>query len=277
MAAPAQASQFARVLFRGDGLMRRILMGISLLGASLPGVAAGAQGRIHHVTDSAIAGSLLLVSPLASLPPRAGDGGDYVLSRRVETQYSRSFHAVSPTQLVIGLRTDAQQRDSSDWSSLAFGIRAGIRGGENSEGAALSSLELSLGARNLGHFGERPKPNVGVDVVAGLSWLEADAKGLLAVRAPVELISHRSAGALSLSIVPALAWGHLRFRQCEDRGPGDNCGSLGVQLAAGVTRVVLGASLGASLAAGMAATVGVQHVFAPEQKPRLTAGLAFGR
>ena len=79
------------------------------------------------------------------------------------------------------------------------------------------------------------------------------------------------------SIVPAVAWGQLRFRTCEDRGSGDGCSPHGVQFAMGRTRFVLGTGVTFSTRAGLSLTAGAQHMFARTQQPRFALALGLGR
>lgn len=92
----------------------------------------------------------------------------------------------------------------------------------------------------------------------------------LAFRFPVEFISGRGPASLAFSIVAAVAWGQMRFRSCEDRGPGDNCGSLGVQFAAGRTRFVVGTGVTVSTRAGLSLTAGAQQ-------PRFALAVSLGK
>lgn len=247
-------------------------------------------GRAQHVvTDSSLSGSLLMVVPLTSLyAHRAHVPGESVRVLSVETHYTRATGDPRRAQLVFGVRSERYARDTTATTSTVIGFRIGVVGsgaagsdtaGSGASGGRLriSSLELSGGRRLLRHRTGVSLPSVGADLVAGLGWMQSNAKGSLGLRFPVEFIIRRPVGAVAFSVVPGLGWGNVRLRSCEDFGPGDNCGDLGIQLATGVTRWMLGSSVSVGLASGVSGTVGIEQLFSPDEKPRLAVGLAFAR
>lgn len=234
---------------------------------------AGAQRT--HIADSAIAPSLL-VSAL-SPPSRRYELGDSVLARRfvrLETQYSATSTAGVPTMFVLGLRSDDVSVDSSGWNSTVMGVRTGVASNAAGDGVTVSAVEVYFGGRTLGHM-EGSGPNVGAEIVAGWSGV-AKTRASLAFRFPIEFIRGRGPVSASFSLVPAIAWGHLRLRSCEDRGSGDGCSPQGVQGAMGRTRFVLGTGVTLRAAPGMAFTLGAQQLFARDQQPRFALALAVG-
>ena len=249
-------------------------LALALAALTAPHVAL-AQG---HVADSSIAPSLLVA---ATTLPSAGlhATDDSVFARRFtrgEVQYSRTSTADMRSMLVIGARSDQVALDTLGWNASVFGVRAGFaRGGAGDGKTRLSALEAYFGGRTMGHL-EGARANVGAEIVAGWSRTDSIGRGSLAFRFPVEFIRGRGQSSVAFSVVPAIAWGQLRFRSCEDRGPGDNCGSLGVQLAAGRTRFVLGSAVTLSSRAGLSLTAGAQHLFPRTQQPRFALALSVG-
>ena len=231
-----------------------------------------------HVADSSIAPSLLVGAlSLPSAGPHAPSDSVWVRRfTRGEVQYNRTSTAGMPSMLVLGVRSDQVTLDSLGWNAGVFGLRTGFaRSGAGDDDIRLSALELYFGGRTMGHL-EGARANVGAEIVAGWSGLESNTRGSLAFRFPVEFIRGRGPGSVAFSIVPAVAWGQIRFRSCEDRGPGDGCNQSGFQLAMGRTRFVLGTGITLNTGAGFSITAGAQHMFARTQQPRFALALALG-
>lgn len=239
-----------------------------------------APAQQHAITDSSLAPSLL-VAATASASTYAVPPTDSAFARRftrLEAQYSRTSTAGAPSMLVLGLRSDGVSRDSSGWNASVFGIRTGLAQKAKGTGdVALSAIEVYFGGRTLGHLEGHGRPNVGIEAVAGWSGMETKTRASFALRMPVEMISATGRARLAFAIVPAMAWGQLRFRSCEDRGSGDGCSPLGVQFAMGRTRFVLGTGVTLSTGRGLSVTAGAQHMFARTQQPRFALALGLGR
>ena len=233
----------------------------------------------RHVADSSIAPSLLVGA--LSLPSSARyTPSDSVFARRFtrgEIQYNRTATAGMPSMVVLGVRSDDVTLDSLNWNASVFGLRTGLtRSGAGNDDLRVSALELYFGGRTLGHM-EGGRANVGAEIVAGWSRMESNTRASVAFRFPVEFISGRGPASVAFSIVPAVAWGQLRFRSCEDRGSGDGCSPHGFQFAMGRTRFVLGTGLTLSTRRGLSVTAGAQQLFARTQQPRFALALALGR
>lgn len=248
----------------------------ALLAVTLPD---GAFAQRHAISDSSI-GSSLLVGAL-SVPSAArftrGDSGFARRFIRGEIQYNRTSTADMPSVVVLGVRSDDVTLDSLGWNATVFGLRTGFtRSSAGDDDIRLSALELYFGGRTLGHM-EGGRANVGAEIVAGWSRMEANTRASLAFRFPVEFISGRGPASVAFSIVPAVAWGQLRFRSCEDLGPGDGCNQSGFQFAMGRTRFVLGTGVTLTMRRGLSVTAGAQQLFARTQQPRFALALALGR
>lgn len=258
--------------------MRFLTIGL-VVGCATAGVATGVAGQRHAATDAALAGSLLTAVPL---PISAGVWPVDTLRPhrllRAELQYSRlAGGGVAAARTILGVRWDSPQRDSVGWSAGVMGLRTAVT--RNRDGApAPSALELQLGLRTLGYIERRWSPDVGLDVLVGLSRLDRHEPDFtLALRAPVEWVLPAGPGGLILSVVPTMAWGDIHVEGCVDDGPGDNCGDLGVQIEPGRTRFLMAAGLGVALEPlGLTASLGVTQLLALRQEPRLTLGLAWG-
>lgn len=143
---------------------------------------------------------------------------------------------------------------------------------------------LSMGALRVGgwwatrHGLDGSRQRGGAELVAGVGRDGDHSSTTLGLRFPVELAASGRYGSLALTVTPAMGWGRLDLRECEDRGPGDNCGDLQVRLALGRTRYLLGAGVAAELRqSGLAMTAGVQRLFARGQPVRLAVGLMWRR
>jgi len=255
----------------------KILLRFTLTLTIAVAVAPHAALAQHPVADSSI-GASLLVGAL-QLPSAAGYApGDSTFARRLtrgEVQYARTSTAGMPATLVFGVRSDVVTLDSLDWNATVFGLRTGFARGNADDDIRLSALELYFGGRNLGHMEGGPA-NVGAEIVAGWSRPESNSRATLAFRFPVEFIRGQGRSSVAFSIVPAVAWGQLRFRSCEDTGPGDNCNQAGFQFVAGRTRFVLGTGVTLNTRAGFSITAGAQHMFARTQQPRFALALSLG-
>ena len=252
------------------------ILGLALL--TLTG-SSDALAQRHAIADSSVGRSLLTAA--VTLPSTyAVSPRDSAFARRfirLETQYTRTSAMGVPSMLILGLRSDNVSRDSAGWNASVFGIRTGLaQKADGSRDVTLSAVELYFGGRTLGYL-ERPGwPNIGVEAVAGWSGIETRMRASFALRFPVEVIRGNGPTRVAFSVVPTMAWGQVRFRSCEDRGPGDNCGSLGIQLAAGRTRFVLGTGVTLAAGRGVSVTAGAQHMFARSQQPRFTLALGLG-
>jgi hypothetical protein len=83
---------------------------------------------------------------------------------------------------------------------------------------------------------------------------------------------------VGLLLAPTMAWGRLLFRTCEDRGPGDNCGDLGLQLDLGRTRYLLAGGVGLHAPRhALTLSIGAQRLFAQGQPVRASVAVALGR
>jgi hypothetical protein len=202
---------------------------------------------------------------------------------RLEVNYGRAFngdHAggVQPT-IVFGLRSESQSRDSAGnklGGAEVAGIRLGVRAGEHAEEQPISSLELYLGARSMAFLDKPYLPDFGVDVVAGWGNFGVDTRASLGVRVPIEVVGQSSWGRLTVFAAPTMAWGQIGMRACEDRGPGDNCGDLGIQAVFGRTRFLLagGASLSV-IPARLSVSAGVQRLYASHEEQRVWFGTSW--
>ena len=234
-----------------------------------------ARAQRTHVADSSIAPALL-VSAL-SLPSRTYELGDSAFSRRllrVETQYSATSTTGVPTLFVLGVRSDGVSVDSTGSNGSVMGVRTGFARNDARDGVVLSAIEVYFGGRTLGHMDGRG-PNIGGEIVAGWSGL-VKKRGHLAFRFPIEFITGSGPVSASFSLVPAIAWGQLRLRSCEDRGSGDGCSPHGVQGATGPGRFVLGTGVTLGVGPGVSFTLGAQQLFAREQQPRFAIAFAVG-
>lgn len=264
--------------------MRFLTIGL-MAWCATAGLATGVAGQRHAKTDAALAGSLLTAVPL---PVSTGAWPLDTLRPgrrlRAEVQYSRLARGgVAGARAIVGVRWDSPGRDSVGWSASVVGLRTAVT--RNREGRATpSALELQLGGRTLGYMEQRWAPDVGLDVLVGLSRLDrTEPDFTLALRAPVEwvlpagLAGAAGPGGLILSLVPTMAWGDVHVEGCVDDGPGDNCGDLGIQLEPGRTRFLMAAGIGVVLEPlGLTASVGATQLLALRQEPRLTLGLAWG-
>lgn len=232
----------------------------------------------HAHTDRALASSILagtLPFPSSAHGPlNARTIPDFVL--RADAQYSRSVAAAPGSVLVLGIRSDFTGDDGSGLTTGGFGAKLGVRRSAADEAVALYAGEVNAGIRTLGYLARPSWPDVGLDVAFGWSIGDDDATRTFGVRLPVEFVRAGRAGWLSVAVAPTVAWGDIRLRTCDDRGPGDNGGDLGVQFHLGRTRFLMagGASLGLE-PAGISLTIGTQHMLAAGQRPRLMLGIGW--
>jgi hypothetical protein len=262
------------------GSRGRVALALAVL---LPVAALRAQDR--SPTDRSLGASLLAVSiPGPSAP--VWDIRDTSKSRtkaRLEVNYGRAFTGdhiggVQPT-VVLGLRSESQSRDSAGkklGGAEVAGVRLGVRAGEHAETQPISSLELYLGARSMGFLDQPYLPDIGLDVVAGWGNMGVDTRASLGLRVPIEMVAQSSWGRVTLFAAPTVAWGRVGVRACEDRGPGDNCGDLGLQAVFGRTRFLIagGASMSV-LPARLSISAGVQRLYAKHEEPRVWFGTAW--
>ena len=139
----------------------------------------------------------------------------------------------------------------------------------------VSALELYAGGRTQVLPHATVRPDAGVDAAVGWGGFGEDTRASFALRFPVEVAGSARGARLSAFAAPTMAWGYIRMRSCEDRGPGDNCGDLGLQLAWGQTRYILSGGISAAAERiGLAASVGVQRLVAPREVARLWLGVS---
>jgi hypothetical protein len=234
----------------------------------------------HPVTDRALSTSLMAAAtPFPSSPHRMwGDTLTAPGRVRLELGYSRIVLGEIPLPLlVLGVRTDFLYSDSAGLSGGLTGLRVAFpttRG--TRDGGLPAAVEVHAGFRTLSHLDRPALPDVGLDFVAGWSNLAENTNGAFGIRAPVEWVRPNPRGRLTLGIAPTIAWGHIRFRGCEDTGPGDNCGDLGIQLEFGRTRFLLAGGMSLGLApSGLSLSLGTQQLLAAGQDPRLALALAW--
>ena len=257
-------------------LPKAIALACAVMTVTMP---AEASAQRHAISDSSIAASLLVGA--LSLPSAARyTPDDSVFARRFvrgEIQYNRTSTADMQSMVVVGVRSDDVTLDSLGWNASVFGVRAGLaRSGTANDDIRVSAMELYLGVRSLGHM-EGARANLGAEIVAGWGRLESNSRASLAFRFPMELVQGRGPVSATFSLVPAIAWGRLRFRSCQDRGPGDGCNQNGFQFVMGRTRFVLGTGVTLALGPGVSLTAGAQHMFARTQQPRFALALGLGR
>ena len=262
---------------------RRATMFALVLGALAPLTAIPAQER--SPTDRSLGASLLAVSvPGPSAPLwRLRDSTKSKSVARFEATYGRAFTGdqiggVQPT-VVLAIRGENQSVDSAgryERGATVVGVRVGVRVGERAEAQPLSALELYIGVRTMAFLDEPSLPDVGIDLVAGWGNLGADTRASLGFRVPIEMVRETKHGRLTVFAAPTMAWGHIRVRPCDDDGPGDNCGDLGVQAVFGRTRFLMagGASLSV-LPARLSVVAGVQRLFAKQEETRVWIGTAW--
>ena len=249
----------------------------------------------HTPTDRSLSTSLLAVSvPGPSAPlwttPDSMKGGE---GTRWEIAYGRAARptalAGEGSTLVIGVRAEQQSRQrieiegltDSDTTSRQLtagvaGVRIGLRADERMRSSPIGSIEGYLGGRTLAYTRNSNVPDVGIELVAGLSNFVEDLRGQLGFRFPLELVRETPRRRYTVFAVPTMAWGAIRVRGCEDNGPGDGCGDLGIQLAFGRTRVLAagGASISV-LPSRVSLAGGVQRMLAAGESPRLWLGAAW--
>lgn len=251
----------------------------------------------HHTpTDRSLSTSLFAVSvPGPSAPlwttPDSMKGGE---GTRWEIAYGRAARpttfAAEASTLVIGVRAEQQSRqrieiegltdpDTSTSRQLTAGVagfRVGLRADERMRSSPIGSIEGYIGGRSLAYTRNSNVPDFGIELVAGLSNFVEDLRGQLGFRFPLELVRETSRRRYTLFAVPTMAWGAIRLRGCEDTGPGDNCGDLGIQLAFGRTRFLAAGGASVSvLPSRVSLSGGVQRMLAAGESPRLWAGAAW--
>lgn len=261
-------------------LSRRATLFALVLGGMAPVAAIPAQDR--SPTDRSLGASLLAVSlPGPSVPRlRRPDSTKSESVVRFEATYGRAFTGgqiggVQP-MVVLGIRGEQQKRDSDGnyegGPNAVGGGRVGIRAGERAEEQPISAIELYVGVRNI-TIRKPSLPDVGIDLVAGWGNIGVDTRGSIGLRVPIEMVSETKHGRLTVFAAPTIAWGHIRVRPCEDRGPDDNCGDLGIQAVLGRRRFLIagGASLSV-LPARLSVVAGVQRLFARQEETRVWIG-----
>lgn len=270
--------------------MRPLLAGAALL------LATSLPAQQHTPTDRSLSTSLLAVSiPGPSAPlwttPDSMQGGE---GTRWEIAYGRASglttFAGEASTLVIGVRAEEQSKASlrierltgtdtvsaRDLTAGVAGFRIGLRADERLRSTPIGSIEGYIGGRTLAYTRNSNVPDFGLEVVAGLSNFVEDLRGQLGFRFPLELVRETRHRRYTLFAVPTMAWGAIRLRGCEDTGPGDNCGDLGIQLVFGRTRFLAagGASISV-LPSRVSLSGGVQRMFAAGESARLWAGTSW--
>lgn len=247
---------------------------------AIPVASLDAQFRLP--TDRSLGASLMAVSlPGPSAPLwTLGDSVRMRTATRFEASYGRALvgnraGGVQPT-VVLGVRGESQNRDSTgryNRGSGVAGARVGIRAGERAEAQPISAFELYFGGHSMAYLDVPHWPDAGFELVVGWGNLGVDRRASLGFRVPVEMVGESRYGRFTIFAAPSIAWGHIRGRPCEDNGPGDNCGDLGVQLAVGTTRYLLagGTSL-TLLPARLSMVAGVQRLFAKGEETRAWVG-----
>lgn len=270
-------------------------MRTALLVAALA-IAAPLPAQHHTPTDRSLSTSLFAVSvPGPSAPlwttPDSMKGGE---GTRWEIAYGRAARptgfAGEGSTLVIGVRSEQQSRtpieidgltrtDSASRRNLTAGVagfRIALRADERMRSSPIGAIEGYVGGRTLAYTRNSSVPDFGFEVVAGLSNFVEDLRGQLGFRFPLELVRETPRRRYTLFAVPTMAWGAIRLRGCEDTGPGDNCGDLGIQLAFGRTRFLAAGGASVSvLPSRVSLSGGVQRMLAAGESPRLWAGAAW--
>lgn len=246
---------------------------------------AALHAQARSPTDRSLTASLLAVSiPGPVAPFTAGaDSGAAAQATHFEIDYGR----VMPGDLiggdhqvvVLGVRSESQATDRDGVrvrGSGVVGARLGLRAGDRGDAQAISAWEVYFGGRNLITSAKPEWLDAGLEVAVGWGNLGLGQRASLGFRAPIELVHEVRQARATVFLVPGMAWGHIRTRSCEDNGPGDNCGDLGVQLAAGRTRFLLGGGAGVTLLPSRLSIVaGVQRLFAVGEETRLWMGVAW--
>ena len=233
-------------------------LALTLLGAT----AAGGQERAR--IDSA-----MRRTPVGALVPLSGTP-----SERLRFHIQLGMHDFGPSGApVLGV--------SMESSNVGLTVVRAISEGERT---LVTAGSLRIGGNN-----RAQADSIGDRVVAGLETEVGFGRhgerhfGTLAFRLPIVIRKVPAAGQfsaprLSAFVAPTVAWGRLGLRECDDLGPGDNCGDLGIQLVFGTTRWLLAGGVRAELPAqGIAVSAGVQQMLALGDRPRLAVGLALGR
>lgn len=253
------------------------------------------RAQEHTPADRSLSTSLFAVSlPGPSAPlwttPDSMKGGE---GTRWEISYGRAARptarAAEASTLVIGVRTEQQSRQrvpiegltnvdttARQLTATVAGFRIGLRADERLRSTPIGSIEGYIGGRSLAYTRNPNVPDFGIEIAAGLSNFVEDLRGQLGLRFPLELVRETRHRRYTLFAAPTMAWGAIRLRACEDRGPDDNCGDLGVQLAFGRTRFFAAGGASVSvLPSRVSLSGGVQRMFAAGESARLWAGAAW--
>ena len=248
--------------------------------AALGATAVGAQER--NPTDRSLAASLVAVSMPSPAGPAwmIGDSTKSAGATRFDVAWGqgvRGSYGSRHETIVLGLRGETVERDSAGTRASAgyAGVRVGLRAADPAGLGQLSALELYAGGRSqvLPHASVRP--DAGLDAVVGWGGFGEDTRASFALRVPIEIAAGAHGTRVSVFAAPTMAWGYIRMRECDDLGPGDNCGDLHVQLAWGQTRYILSGGISAAVERiGLAASAGVQRLVAPGEVARLWVGVS---
>lgn len=234
--------------------------------------------QVRGPSDRSLAQSLLAVSFPGPAAPvwRVADSVHSKQRARVDVAYGRALRAgaggLRPT-MVLALRGEELTRQTTGPTAGLLGARIGLRADEPTSSLPVTSAEVYFGGRTMHHTASATGVEGGFDVVFGWGGFGADTRASFGMRAPVEFVAQGMGSRFTVFAAPTMAWGHIRMRGCEDRGPGDNCGDLGVQIAFGRTRFAAagGASL-TLLPADLSVSAGIQRLFAVGETERVWLG-----
>lgn len=249
---------------------------------ALAPVAVQAQER--HPGDRSISGSLFAVAvPSPFAPVRLTPDSLFgVGATRLDITYGRAwdgsaFAGDAHSMVILGVRREQQGRDSTRaLSSGVAGIRVGLRADEEARSMPVAAVEAYVGGRTMGYLDNPNVPDAGIDVGIGFSDFAGNARGSLGVRTPVEFVRETARHRYTIFVAPTVAWGAIRLRECEDNGPGDNCGDLGIQLAFGRTRFLVAGGGSVTVAPSrLSLSGGVQRMLAAGELPRLWLGASW--
>lgn len=270
---------------RVRGNRRAISLAAVATGILLAQAPGSLDAQERSSTDRSLSASLLAVSiPGPVAPFMAADGsGTGAHATRFEVEYGRVMPGGriggDGEMVVLGVRSESQASDRSGVRMRGSGVvggRLGLRAGERGDAQAISAWEIYFGGRNLIVPGKPGWIDAGLEVAVGWGNLGFGKRASLGFRVPIEMVHESRQARTTVFLVPGMAWGHIRTRSCEDYGPGDNCGDLGVQLAAGRTRFLLGGGAGITIRPSRLSIVGgVQRLFAVGEDTRLWLGMAW--
>lgn len=202
----------------------------------------------------------LLHAQLAGLG--GGLGGDVAVAVGID----RVLPAVPDTVV----DEDGEEREASTLP-VSLGAVAGYV-------PATGSWMAGLRVGSMGVVGPRGGPaeaRAGGELVLGFADVARDVTTSLGVRFPVEVAAAGRRRA-ALFFVPTVTWATFDFRRCTDDGPGDDCGTAGVQLHSARPRWLLAGGVGVEVVPGRARLeAGVQRLMSRGEEPRAGVALAW--